>query len=844
MVNVGDIVAVKGEPGVVKFMGKTQFANGEWIGVELKNPVGRNDGSVLGIRYFQCSENYGVFVRPALVTPAPAAPHATASHVVEKLQKKLHNALTELEACRSTIAQLTHDIATKNEKIDELESALELSIVSAEHLEAQKTTLSRSLSDLNNQYELVKREYDDLREEISLNRQLEAEIRALGSSDLLLLDAAALLAHQRRLESEVASLKENKADTMSTIADLEHRLDSYDSLKTSYEKVSGQLLEAKDTIRELQNRLESLTDVELIVEHMTQENEQLSKKILELEQTALELTELHEIDKSLEDHHVQTEEMLKTEIQNLHAAIKGDKDTISQLSDNNRKLRKHIDALKGLQRQNPAKEESHQREKLIQQDVTEKKLQLRDHFISANISESLKNQLRLLMLIQDVKACVSILVEHSATTLAGFATKRVFAKCYAQLEYLETLLDFNEVDSSFIEDSLLRLNVVHSAVGDPEVDNKDDDLAGVGFVVERLHTMDLHRKNVSLLVLSMKILSAEADFQRSLIDRILGLVSSSGLSSELPDLHSLKVELSEIRSVCRRLQSSLVHQDKDLAEPFPLSVSLFEHYGQRLFKAAQKIEIEASALGTTTEDVLSVALETLRLLDSLKIKDVQHYVCSISEEEDFHFTEATSILVYRMGTSNGRRVAESTVGELIEKDKQIQDLKLSLDMLRMNMSSANTKLVAEKSELKEALEKASQDFHQVTVDFERLQRENIELDNQLRLLESSNLHFNGKVQTPVFENLKDMKEYTEKMAFIEEIVLLRKMLLKGHSPAEKCDADDVEWLKAPLRTPQKKTAESLRSVINIGAKKRAAAVHMMKPRRNAMQRLKFHYDRW
>ena len=70
--NVGIRVLIDGiKSGVILFIGTTQFAKGNWIGVGLDEPEGKNDGSVNGVQYFECPPLHGVFARAAKVTLQP-----------------------------------------------------------------------------------------------------------------------------------------------------------------------------------------------------------------------------------------------------------------------------------------------------------------------------------------------------------------------------------------------------------------------------------------------------------------------------------------------------------------------------------------------------------------------------------------------------------------------------------------------------------------------------------------------------------------------------------------------------------------------------------------------------
>lgn len=71
---VNDRVILMGKlVGTIRFIGETKFAEGEWLGVELDEEKGKNNGSVQDIPYFVCPPNRGMFVRRSSAEPAPAA---------------------------------------------------------------------------------------------------------------------------------------------------------------------------------------------------------------------------------------------------------------------------------------------------------------------------------------------------------------------------------------------------------------------------------------------------------------------------------------------------------------------------------------------------------------------------------------------------------------------------------------------------------------------------------------------------------------------------------------------------------------------------------------------------
>ncbi|KAG5884312.1 hypothetical protein JTB14_018035 [Gonioctena quinquepunctata] len=58
--NIGKRVRVGEKEGILRYVGNVCFSKGTWCGVELSAPIGKNDGTVNGVRYFSCSDRCGL----------------------------------------------------------------------------------------------------------------------------------------------------------------------------------------------------------------------------------------------------------------------------------------------------------------------------------------------------------------------------------------------------------------------------------------------------------------------------------------------------------------------------------------------------------------------------------------------------------------------------------------------------------------------------------------------------------------------------------------------------------------------------------------------------------------
>lgn len=103
--HIGDRVLVGGtKPGAIMFIGETHFSTGEWAGIILDGPVGKNDGSVAGRRYFSCEANHGIFARQSKLSRIPTNMVSSGAEKTEESAGAANttSAVTELSSSESS----------------------------------------------------------------------------------------------------------------------------------------------------------------------------------------------------------------------------------------------------------------------------------------------------------------------------------------------------------------------------------------------------------------------------------------------------------------------------------------------------------------------------------------------------------------------------------------------------------------------------------------------------------------------------------------------------------------------------------------------------------------------
>ncbi|KAG5860030.1 CAP-Gly domain-containing protein [Encephalitozoon hellem] len=109
--------------GTVRYIGRIKSKDGKWIGLELDEPVGANNGSVNGVRYFHCRDKHGIFIRYEKIReglvcePREMGDGSKASQQAHLYEMKIKKLEETIEALRSAEKGEIVELRRENEEI-------------------------------------------------------------------------------------------------------------------------------------------------------------------------------------------------------------------------------------------------------------------------------------------------------------------------------------------------------------------------------------------------------------------------------------------------------------------------------------------------------------------------------------------------------------------------------------------------------------------------------------------------------------------------------------------------------------------------------------------------------
>ncbi|XP_078338771.1 uncharacterized protein LOC111135171 isoform X15 [Crassostrea virginica] len=710
---IGDRVLVSGtKTGTLRYIGATDFAKGDWAGVELDEKQGKNDGAVSGKRYFECRPMFGLFAPVHKVTRLTSGniTNSMSASTPSPQSRSLMNTSLRLSRERSGSQDSVSSISSTASSVSRSRVRLGVNSLSSNQAEGQLANMrseqdrfredtDEAITRLRTRVEELEKERGDLNCKLEDERrkvedlQFQIEEEAISKDDLesrTEVDEEKLRSLEKDLkrEKDRADKSEQEFFTLKAmLKDQTDRLTSTEDMNMSYldqiEELTHKLSQAESKVKNFESsRLEegakaSQVSIELMEKsnRLVELEDVLSTRDKEIKELH---SKLHEVVIYLETqrdelsaNQVKKQKMQET-INNLTTQLSGRDEASNQLSTELQNLKSQ---LAELQRKLESSEEQNNQ-------ITEEKMKL-EHQMSEMMKNSGDSSNRLSMLndqvqeknrkIQDLQAALS-----NSTQQLGRLNDEIENLKGETIRERENIIskyeESSKTQSSQIEDLQRELSKAKSKMQKMTEDHKKDNEDALSRKIKEIEEL---KKQLQESIEEQERQAVQTQAHKQVLEKI------TMEKEALQHLKSWKFEKEKTEKQMKRLESE---KDSANAELIQARVEVAKTQSER-----EKFTADLSALEEKLQD-LGGEMEKAHKAKSQIQKEldiIQAEKSKISEEKDHLQDEAIS-----------------TKASLQQKDMHIEELQKEVERMKGEISTQQEMLaqVSQKESSSEAFQ--------------------------------------------------------------------------------------------------------------------------------------------
>ncbi|KAI5294208.1 hypothetical protein KEM52_004487 [Ascosphaera acerosa] len=344
---LGTVIALPdGRRAVIRFSGVTEFAPGDWIGVRLDEPTGKNDGAVQGVRYFTCEPSHGMFIRPTAVAAVLEDPGITPKTSSGQLSSSSRLGLPSSNGAKrigmpkpsSSSSRTTPEESSSSNAKDASDGDSSLSVGGAKRLTRSRASLTSPTRPSGAvSANALSKEAEDLRTKLKVLGKKRAEDREK------LKDVENLQADKNKFESIITKLQAKYQPQALELSNLrkamhvmEAKLEEAERLQAEHDSILEMATldreMAEETAEAIKVEFEALKlkaeELELEVEVLREENKELSSGMTQEEKSSAGWLQLEKTNERLREALIRLRDMtqqqeldLKKQVQELEADL-------------------------------------------------------------------------------------------------------------------------------------------------------------------------------------------------------------------------------------------------------------------------------------------------------------------------------------------------------------------------------------------------------------------------------------------------------------------------------------------------------------------------------------------